>query len=36
MSKNPVLNGRAIITIAVISALTSVALGHLAAARKAG
>lgn len=31
---NPVLNGKAIFTVAVISALTTVALSHLAAARR--
>jgi hypothetical protein len=30
---NPVLTGRGIIAIVVISALTNVALGHLAASR---
>lgn len=34
MSRNPVLNGKSIVAIVVISALTSVALGHLAASRK--
>lgn len=34
MSRNPVLNAKALVTIAVVSALTTVALGHLAAARR--
>lgn len=36
MSRNPMLNGKAIITIAVVSAITTVAMTHLAAARKVG
>lgn len=32
---NPVLNTRSIITIVIVSALTNVALGHLAALRSA-
>lgn len=35
MAKNPVMNGKAIVTIAVVSAITTVALGHLAAKKKA-
>lgn len=34
MARNPMLNTRSVVTIVVISALTTAALGHLAAARK--
>lgn len=36
MSRNPMLNGKAIITIAVVSAITTAAMSRLAAARKVG
>lgn len=34
MARNSMLNGKALVTIVVVSALTNVALSHLASARK--